>query len=270
LRRTDYKTIAFLHLPKTGGITLVKHLQTQLFEGPLISLPSSEALLDSPDAIRGAALVVGHYFYPLLEMLDQPSCSMTFLRDPVQRTISSYQFVARTPAHPLYEKFVTARISSPIEFARDKFFAFHASNMQTRMLGVDYDFASLIQGINSKTISIDQAKAVIGEAESRPCDSAGLQRATGRLQSMIFFGLTEHYQASLELLCRTFNLEVPAEAFMENVAPAEDQARRALVNPREVEALRASNQFDEELYRFAKGLFYERCQMHGIAVSRVN
>jgi hypothetical protein len=91
-----------------------------------------------------------------------------------------------------------------------------------------------------------------------------------RLKSMGFFGLTEHYQASIELLCRTFNLEVPSAAYMENAAPAEDLARRALVNPGEMEALRDSNHFDEELYRFAMDLFYERCQMHGIAVSRVD
>jgi hypothetical protein len=270
LRRTDYKTIAFLHLPKTGGMTLIKHLQTHLFKVPLMDVPNSEALLDAPDVIRGAELVAGHYFYPLLNMLDQPAFTMTLLRDPVQRTISSYQFVLRHPTHPLYEKFVAARISSPIEFATDEYFAFHGSNMQTRMLGVDYDFSSLIHGIKTKAIAIEAAKAVVGSAENRPCDAAGLQRAMGRLKSMGFFGLTEHYQASLQLLCRTFNLEVPSEAFMENAAPAEDVARRALVNPGEVEALRDSNHFDEELYRFAMGLFYERCQMHGIAVSRVN
>jgi hypothetical protein len=266
LRRTDYKTIAFLHLPKTGGMTLIRHMQTHLFQVPLVNVPNSEALLDAPDVIRGAELVAGHFFYPLLAMLDKPAYSMTLLRDSVQRTISSYEFVLRHPTHPLYEEFMAAGITSPLQFATDKSFAFHGSNMQTRMLGVDYDFPCLIHGIKTKAISIDEAKAVVGTAESRPCDAAGLQRAMDRLKSMGFFGLTEHYQASLELLCRTFNLEVPTEAFMENAAPAEDVSRRALMKPDEVEALRAANHFDEELYRFARELFQERCQMHGITV----
>jgi hypothetical protein len=241
-------------------------MRTDLFQGRLVDLPSSQALLDSPDVIRGAELVFGHYFYPLLDMLDKPAYSMTLLRDPVLRTISAYQFVSRSPAHPLYEKLVTARINSAVQFARDEFFSFHGSNMQTRMLGVDYDFPSLMNGINTKAISVDEAKCLVNSVESRPCDTATLQRAMGRLKSMGFFGLTKHYRISLELLCRTFNLEVPSEIYTENVAPAPDLAARALVKQDEVEALRDLNRFDQELYRFATDLFYERCRMHGIAV----
>jgi hypothetical protein len=237
-----------------------------LFRRQLIHLQSTCGILDSPHFPFCGKLLIGHYFYPLLEVLKQPLYSLTFLRDPVQRAISAYQYVARSPNHPLYEQFRLARITSPSEFVRDNLFSFHGANMQTRMLGSDYDLQGLIDRITTGVISVDEAKAIIGSVESLPCDAAVLNRAIRRLEQMPFFGVTEHLSASLELLCKYLNVQTPPMVSQENAAPASDLARRIEFGQKEIDAVRDANRLDEILYRFGQRLFYERCERHLVGV----
>jgi len=267
LSQLHYKTVAFLHLPKTGGITLIKYLQEYLLRLPLIHLQCTCDFLDGPQNSEGSRLVAGHYFYPLLEILGRPLYSITFLRDPVQRAISAYQYILRNPGHPLHPQLSRARIGAPSQFVTDNLFSFHGANMMTRMLGADYDLRSVVDRIHKRTISAEEGKAIIDWMEKRPCDAGVLNRAMIRLERMSFLGLTEHWRASLELLCRSIEAPVPAELFRENAAPEPDLAARNALSKDEVEAVREANRFDEILYRFGQRLFYERCERQAVAAA---
>ena len=58
-----------------------------------------------PEALRERIIVLkGHLYFGLHEFLPRPSTYITILRDPVDRVISNYYYVLRTPSHYLHHE----------------------------------------------------------------------------------------------------------------------------------------------------------------------
>lgn len=88
---SDQRKIIFLHLPKTGGTTLVNMLHQKY------GLQQSQLIYSDKDSQLGEALekekafLHGHFSYQLIETLrDHNYFSATLLRDPVERVISRF------------------------------------------------------------------------------------------------------------------------------------------------------------------------------------
>src|SRR6516162_400599 len=91
------RALLFLHIHKTAGTTLHRIIEREYnpfyiytIEGGRIEW-SVDHLKKLPLHRRAALQVVkGHMSFGLHEYLPQPSTYITFLRDPVERCISSY------------------------------------------------------------------------------------------------------------------------------------------------------------------------------------
>jgi hypothetical protein len=105
--------ILFVHVPKTGGMTLHSILSRQLRGIFAESMDEAKSLLDSLGASEVAQLelVAGHVPYGLHEFVQRPVKYVTMLREPVQRVVSHYWFVRNEPDHYLYPAIVDGDLS---------------------------------------------------------------------------------------------------------------------------------------------------------------
>lgn len=106
----------FLHIPKTGGLSLRSTLLAGIAPRPtfrilhpiddvakLAALPLEER--------RSLALVEGHMYYGVHEHIPGDSTYMTLLRDPVARLRSFHRYVSRERWHPFHGMIVPERLS---------------------------------------------------------------------------------------------------------------------------------------------------------------
>jgi Galactose-3-O-sulfotransferase len=222
-------TLIFLHIPKAAGTTLHNILARQYPPQATYTVDGAEWREDSarfaalpPERKRGLALVKGHMNFGLHETLEQPATYITILRDPVERVISSYYYVLRTPAHFLHAEVVGTSMGLR-EFIERKLTIEH-DNGQTRMLA--------------------PSEAPFGE-----CPPEGLDLARRHLeQHFASIGLSERFDESLLLLRRALGWRWPVYA-RANVTV--DRPPREGIDDDVIEMIEADNRLDRELYRFA-------------------
>ncbi|MDZ8120416.1 sulfotransferase family 2 domain-containing protein [Pontiella agarivorans] len=93
--------IAFAHIPKTAGITLVSILRRSYswrhFDRPGFYRPlTARDLKQIRKVDRGLASIAGHTIQPHTNLHQQlPVRYYTFLRDPAKRLISEFKFYLR-------------------------------------------------------------------------------------------------------------------------------------------------------------------------------
>jgi hypothetical protein len=99
----DDAAIYFLHIPKTGGTTLHAAIDTGFPPDAICPawLWDQLLMLPAPERTR-FAVYRGHFHGYLGAFLGRPLRTVTLLRDPVERTISSYYYLLRHPTHPLH------------------------------------------------------------------------------------------------------------------------------------------------------------------------
>src|SRR5438876_241275 len=112
------ETIIFLHLPKAAGSTLAGIFRRQYPEeatyvryGKPGTRPFDEIRDLSDDRKSGLRLLAGHLPFGIHEVLPRPARYVTLLRDPIDRVISHYHFVRRSPDHHLHDAVTSRRMT---------------------------------------------------------------------------------------------------------------------------------------------------------------
>lgn len=240
---TAYPSITvFLHFPKTAGSTLLWILQnrfpkrvTFLTKPDQMDFGLEELRRLGPAARDRLELVAGHMPFGVHELFTRPVRYFTFLRDPIERTVSDYYFVRRQPAsHYLQEKANSLSLPNYLEYrasiARD--------NVQTRLMSGLWDSVPFQEDNRSM---LQQAKDNI-------------------MLHAVFVGLTERFDESLLMLKRLINLRstyyVP-----ENVTVSRPKVHNL---PRAtIETIVYYNKLDIELYEFGQRLFEKQVSQYG-------
>lgn len=238
----DTLTVVFLHLPRTAGSTMLSILrhryskQTTFFTTPHQPDFGLGILygLSQPERDR-LCLIAGHMPYGIHDHFSHHVGYFTFVRDPVERSISDYYFVQnQPPTHYLHRYANALSLPDYLEYrasiARD--------NVQTRLISGLWD-----------SVPFD------------PRNDALLEQAKQNLKkNFIMVGLAERFDESLVILKRLLDLR-RIYYTPRNVNPSCPRSENLPEST--IKSLRYYNQLDHKLYLFSRALFQKQIAAYG-------
>ncbi|MGB7925628.1 MAG: sulfotransferase family 2 domain-containing protein [Pyrinomonadaceae bacterium] len=245
--------LLFLHIPKAGGTTLhgviERHFAPEItysISGMMPSQSIKEFIELAPERRERIRLVKGHMPYGLHKYLSVPATYITMLRDPVDRVVSHYYFVRRSPGVGHHEEVTSGKMSLE-DFVRERA-AIRATNDQTRLISGD-------EKVNAKLLS-GGARA---NEEAGTTDILGLARKNLE-DHFVAVGLSEKFDESLLLFRKLLGWK-NIYYVKQNVTkgrPAKQQVARETVS-----LIEKHNDQDMALYEFARQRFEEAVKEYG-------
>ena len=260
----------FVHVPKTGGISLGRLLEDAY-------LPWDRVQLDAP-TMRTVPLErfrrfrFYHSFHQgrqLLEMTGRSDLlTITMVRDPVERAVSQMlylQRVVRKIPHtftPEYLASVAPIVNASLEDCVDHEAFAQACDRQVRTLGVMEDYTPLFKGSPDAT----SGRSVLHPYPLPPLmdvddTSQLLANAKRWLTEIDVVGTTEQYRESVLMVCDLLGIPTPAHLPMLNANPGRGKTAshyRERLSPKLVAQLEELTAPDQELYAFAVERFREQ------------
>ena len=234
--------VLFNHIPKTAGSTVRYILWRQVGADRVLTsttLGHKERVAEIAERLEGPLegdyVVQTHVGHGVADYLPARHSyrAFTFVRDPVERTISRY-FYARGQASTLDDGDVSVSEfleTNPVE----------AFNVQTAFL--------------SGLLSKHYMEGVPMRREEFNSDL--LNRAKRNLEAHTVVGITERFDESLLLLRHKFHWSI-LKSLYRPANVGHDRKVGAAVSETDLRAIEASNELDADLYRFACKLFEER------------
>ncbi|HET7330189.1 sulfotransferase family 2 domain-containing protein [Dyella sp.] len=227
MRRYKKVNIAFLHVPKTGGRSLMRLLRRNY-------LPRSMMLYYPPKHVDVAPmsghgnLFIGHYSMGKQHEVFADCELVTFLRDPADRLISHIFFMQRYYTQPhippdnVYKRWFQENtdVFDVLRFSR----LWYLDNAMVRM----------ISGVRDSV--------PVGEL-----DGSALERAKANLQRFGFIGFQESFEDDLLRLCRQYQLKAV-------ISRRNRGFNRYTPSEKDHELLASRSEFDAELYQFARAM----------------
>ncbi|TIH19990.1 sulfotransferase [Marinifilum sp. JC120] len=221
----------FLHIPKTAGTTLNHIFAAKFPEETICSVYSKEEFdffkKITTKELERIKLVQGHVFvHDFDEFFSgfMGKNAFTFLREPVSRVVSEYNFLRTWPGNHLYNYLNEEKVT----------LAEYVSSQRPELI---------YRGKNLMT------RSLCGAVDD---DRTMLERAMENLQRLHLVGITERFDESLLMLKKMMNLE--------NVLYEKHNVRKKKkeITEEDVAVVREYNEQDIELYNFACQLFEQR------------
>lgn len=233
--------IFFIHIPKTGGIS-IEHMLAGLTDHAICPAYVTDEFLRLEDATR-YGIFQGHLKYFLRDFI-QPDFTFTILRDPIERALSALEHIARDTNHVSHNDYLeTPDIAGALHNPNLRP---HITNAMTVFLGIRPELGKF------KTPGRAARHAMLHQ----PMESM-LESAKEALAAMDFVGFTETLNADQEYLHALLASQPQAafQAITANQNPSKSVASyQAKLAPAELNALRAANALDLELYAYAQEL----------------
>jgi len=134
------KKLIFLHIPKAGGTTLTNVIRKNYERDRIYTLDGTrDAMLAfknfSKEKIAKYDCVQGHMGFGFHKLFEGPVHYITILREPIERVISLYFYIKRTPSHYLYESINNLKIGLK-DFVSSEL-THELYNGQTRLLAAE-------------------------------------------------------------------------------------------------------------------------------------
>ena len=170
----DHSTLIFLHIPKTGGMSVTKILESCFDPDTYPPHIANFQALKQVNDLFSKRLITGHYAYQDIISLDFPHdvYYMTWLRDPVERVVSHFYYLKTHEDHAHHSQ-VTA-YNTIDEFLRDDAMRLFYDNLQTRFLAAPFDYYT------QPDFSDDDQRHMLERATAN-LSSMGLCGADGRI-----------------------------------------------------------------------------------------
>lgn len=246
---TKKQKFAFVHIPKTAGMTISAILERKFSEDEICPFRLYPDLVRAPrEEINKYKLFRGHFPYDVLSsLLNEPFICMTILREPVARYYSYYKFMKQRED---FQQFSFLEKEVPIIRKMD----FKQFTTSTDMLVVKDGLNQQCRYLGKETPATITLPHL---AEKKAPTREEIERAKTRIANMEVFGLAERFQDSLFLMSFAFGWEPIRDTLVLNTSGKSDRSEiseetRAIVEEK--------NRADVELFEFAKTLFETKYQ----------
>jgi len=227
-----------MHIAKTAGTSLIAILDQRFTVNEICPLDRATRgqFLESfsEDERHSYKFIRGHFPYSVKDDLKSPRL-ITFLRDPVERTLSEISHLKRMELQGL--KYIDESIKdlSLEAFIKHPIVGSHVVNRTTKYLN---DFKSVI--------------TVVVPPEPKP----DLNLAKQRLETFHFIGITERFSDSLELLSYIFGFPAINNFPILQVSP--NREKRQDIPQNIIDQIEEMNRDEIELYQFGLKIFEEQ------------
>lgn len=238
----EFDNLIFLHIPKAAGSTLhpilerhfPKNVRHSIYDDVVTKMDRFRSLpLAERSRIR---LLKGHFPYGLHDSLVGKTTYITLLRDPVERVVSHYYYVKRTPRHYLYDQVVSGKMS----------------------------LADYVKSDITIELDNDQVRLLAGVYPDVPygsCAREHLDIAKQHVeQDFALVGLSERFDESLVLMCIALGWTwLP---YYRNLNVTKGRPKHREIDPDVIAAIRETNHLDIELYDWVTERFNQLAHQH--------
>jgi hypothetical protein len=262
----EQKTLLFLHIPKTAGTTLNRIIEQQFnplriytLEGMRVEWSIGHFKRMSEHRRAWFRAIKGHLSFGFDRYVPRPSAYITFLRDPVERSISAYYYEkerVRTAFHRRVKRenldVLTFLDLTPWD-----------NNLQCKMLaGVDREICWPRAAAHAA--AKPGAPVPKGDFDSFS-NAQTLERAkTNLAQNIAFLGLAERFAESLVLLKHLFGWNLTSYS---NFNQSRSRPPREKLDAHTRAAIEKHNEYDMVLYEFAQQLFAQSLARSGLDIA---
>lgn len=216
---TRQDQIVFIHILKTAGQSVMQLIEANYKESERLFANRDKIATISPADLQQYKIIYGHNLYLIHEYLGYKPQFFTFLRDPVERTLSHYAYLRRAT----YMKIVHSQTLE--EFITDPRTRPQIFNYQTRWIASD---------------------SMMRAAEP---DSEGLlELAKQRLDEFAVVGIVEEFEKSIQTLSKVFKWRKKPELEKRNVGA--NKVTTGDLPAQTLQLILDATRMDNELYKY--------------------
>ncbi|WP_246472552.1 sulfotransferase family 2 domain-containing protein [Azospirillum tabaci] len=234
----DKDGIYFLHIPKCAGTTFRTWLENNFHCDDIVSLWDDINISKIPPSIlRNKKCISSHSGWWPMDYLARTHRVVTVLRDPTERTISSYRYILQSSHHILNG---AAKSMDILDFFKHPKIRRYMANWQTRHLA--------FQSIQESTDIQAYDTPLDNESFIESYDEKALERAIRNVKNVDFLGLSKNVNELMHSICHFYGWYPPECLPKFNMTQPEFTAN---TTQEVLDEIRSINVIDQAVYDFA-------------------
>jgi hypothetical protein len=194
----------------------------------------------------------GHFYTYLESFLERPLRLITFLRDPIARSLSHYAHIRRDPGHYFFQR--AQDQGDFLTFLHDPVTNPLIINFETRALAVMLEPTTVAATLSPEAVDALMLERILETTMPHGIsDDELLRRAKACIDQCLHVGLTEHFHVSVRTLARCLQWQhVPMNVHLNRT----EQRLDILALDAKIRAVLYDQTYlDRELYAYARARF---------------